>query len=105
MNPGFQCYVHGRGGVWHAICVDLDIAVDGASRRIAEESLAAAIDMHLEWASELPREERARFMARRVPWRTRIGLAARTRIGRVLDGGKRARGFVFRTRTPLPPTG
>ena len=100
MDREFQCYAYTRGGGWHAICTDLDIAVDGASRRAVEGSLATALDMYLEWVSELPREEQARFLARRAPWHVRLEMAALTRIGRLIGAGDRSRGFVLQSHMP-----
>ena len=101
MDRGFQCYAYARGGRWQAICTDLDIAVDGASRRAVEDSLATALDMYLEWVSELPREEQARFLARRAPWYVRLEMAALTRIGLLIGGGERSRRFVLQSHLPV----
>ena len=70
-----QCYAYRRGQRWHAICADLDIAVDGESLRAVEASLETGIDMYLARVAELPAEERGRFLARRAPLPVRASLA------------------------------
>ena len=66
-----QCYAYRHGEWWHAICTDLDIAVDGESLPAVVESLETCIDLYLEDVAELPAEERERFLTRRAPWRVR----------------------------------
>ena len=100
MNRAFHCYVCPCDGRWHAICVDFDVAVDGDSPREAEESLATAVDMHLEALSEYPADERGRFLARRTPWPVRLRLAAEAWLGAVRGGEKAARRFAL---TPAMP--
>ena len=100
MSLAFQCYAYAHGDAWHAICVDLDIAVDAPSRPAVEESLAIAIRMYLDRVSELPEEERSGFLTRRAPWRVQFGLAALTWIGRAFGAGELRRGFVFRPGAP-----
>ena len=48
MSYVFSCYAHGHEGGWQAICVDLDIAVDGTSLQEVRASLATSIDLYLE---------------------------------------------------------
>lgn len=100
MSLSFRCYAYARGGLWRAVCVDLDISVDGPSFRDVEESLIVAIQLYLEKLSELPDEERSRLLARRAPWRVRFGLAMLTRLGGLFGAGDRSRGFVFRSGAP-----
>ena len=82
----FRCYAYRRGQWWHAICTDLDIAVDGESLPAVVESLEICIALHLESVAELPAEERGPFLTRRAPWRVRASLA----ISTWLDGLKGA---------------
>ena len=56
-----QCYAYRRGQRWHAICTDLDIAVDGESLLAVVASLETCIDMYLERVAELPAEETLAF--------------------------------------------
>ncbi len=89
-----QCYAYRRGNRWHAICTDLDIAVDDESRQAVVESLETCIDLYLEHVAELPAEERGRFLTRRAPWHVRAALAVSTWIHR-LKGASDQRAFLL----------
>jgi predicted RNase H-like HicB family nuclease len=71
------CYASGREGAWEAICLDLDIAVQGRSFEEVSRLLEEAIGLYLETVNDLPEAERAVFLSRRVPFWTRLGLAMR----------------------------
>ena len=99
-----QCYAHRRGRTWHAICTDLDIAVDGESLPAVVESLETCIDLYLEDVAELPPDERGRFLTRRAPWRVRTLLAISTWILRLERGGERnAHSFLLESRVVASP--
>ena len=99
----FQCYVYGSGRYWEAICVDLDIAVSGASAREAEEALGACIDMYLERVAELSPDERRRFLTRRSPWHVRARLAFMTLLQGLRGGAARSRGYTLHPHVPALP--
>ena len=99
MKREFRCYAWGGGTEWQALCVDPDIAVQGASFKEVEASLATAVEMYLEAVSELPSDERRALLRRRAPWHVRVGLAGGVRL-RGLFGGRWPRGFTFRPRMP-----
>lgn len=69
------CYATGREGAWVAICLDLDIAVQGSSFEEASTLLQEAIALYLQTVSELPEAERAALLSRPVPFWTRLGFA------------------------------
>lgn len=69
------CYASGREGAWEALCLDLDIAVQGSSFEEASALLQEAIALYLQTVSELPEAERAAFLSRPVPFWTRLGFA------------------------------
>ena len=69
------CYASGRDGAWEAICLDLDIDVQGSSFEEASTLLQEAIAVYLQTVSELPEAERAALLSRPVPFWTRLGLA------------------------------
>jgi predicted RNase H-like HicB family nuclease len=69
------CYASGREGAWEAICLDLDIAVQGRSFEEVSRLLREAIGLYLETVEDLPEAERAAFLSRPVPFRTRLGFA------------------------------
>jgi hypothetical protein len=61
--------------VWEAICLDLDIAVQGRSFEEVSRLLQEAIELYLETVKNLPEAERAAFLSRPVPFWTRLGFA------------------------------
>jgi predicted RNase H-like HicB family nuclease len=62
-----HCYAEGRDGDWEAICLDLDIAVQGASFEEVFASLQEAVALYLESVSDLPADEQAPLLRRRAP--------------------------------------
>jgi hypothetical protein len=67
-----RCFAEGYPGHWEAICLDLDIAVQGKSMEEVFHSLSAAIDLYLEHVQELPENERAKLLNRQAPWPLRL---------------------------------
>ena len=63
-----RCMAESRNGAWWAICIDLDISVQGESPAEVRNGLRTAIAMYLERVSELPEPERAALLRRRSPW-------------------------------------
>lgn len=93
-----RCYAHRRGQQWHAICLDLDVAVDGQSFPAVVASLQTCIDLYLERVAELPAQERRCFLTRRAPWRVRASSAISIRLHRLnLEGARErnARSFLL----------
>ena len=85
-NDYVQCYAYGPGERWHGICVDLDIAVDGASFQEVRRSLATSIEMYVETVAGLPAEEQRCLLTRRAPWHVRTSLAISESIRRLIRG-------------------
>ena len=89
-----RCFVRGRGDRWDAMCIDLDIAVEGASRREVVSRLEDAIAGYVESACAEGGEQAKRLLNRRAPWRVRLAVVFgstvhvlfRTRPGRELRG-------------------
>lgn len=101
MERELRCYAYGGGTEWQALCVDLDIAVQGVSFDEARSSLATAIDMYLETVADLPAEERTAFLARRSPWHVRVRFAIMAWfLG--LFSRRRAHGFTCRPQVSVP---
>jgi hypothetical protein len=71
-----HCYAAGRDGQWEAICLDLDIAVQGASFEEVSSSLEKAISLYLKSVSDLPFEEQKRLLHRHAPLRLRLQFAS-----------------------------
>ena len=80
-----RCYAYGAGKDWQAICVDLDIAVDGGSLREARDSLVSCIELYLERVAELPEEEQKQFLARKSPWHVRLKLAYKAWLSNIVS--------------------
>jgi hypothetical protein len=71
------CFARGHEGSWEALCVDYDIAVQGASFDQVKADLEAAISDYVEAASGEDAATRAKLLARRAPWRVRLTWMAR----------------------------
>ena len=69
-------YAHGTPGAWEAICVDLDISVQGASfdevRALLDESVASYVEDAMK---EDPKDAR-RLLNRRAPFWVQLRFAA-----------------------------
>ena len=74
------CYAWGQPGDWEAICVDFDLAAQGESLDEVRSELRDAVDTYLEYISELPEKERARFLNRKAPLGLRLRLAFLCRV-------------------------
>ena len=69
------------------MCIDLDIAVEGASRSEAVATLERAIDNYVAAALSEPDFRQARrLLNRRAPWRVRLGVVAGATAHVVLRG-------------------
>lgn len=89
MNRTLHCVAEGGRGGWEAICLDLDIAVQGDTFEDAYRSLNEAIDLYLESVADLPAADRQRLLGRRVPWSVRAGIALRSLRSALLVGPAR----------------
>ena len=67
-----HCYAEGRDGDWEAICLDLDIAVQGRSFEEVSTSLREGIALYLEAVADLPPDERGELLRRRAPFTVRL---------------------------------
>jgi hypothetical protein len=72
MSKVIRCYAEGRPGAWEAICLDLDIAVQGASFDEVFNTMNAAIKDYVESLEDLPETDRARLLNRKAPLRLRL---------------------------------
>jgi predicted RNase H-like HicB family nuclease len=71
-NRTLHCYAEGRDGEWEAICLDLDIAVQGRSFEEVFASLQEAVALYLETVAELRPEERRPLLHRSAPLSVRL---------------------------------
>jgi predicted RNase H-like HicB family nuclease len=75
-SRSLHCYAEGREGDWEAICLDLDIAVQGSSFEEVFTSLQEAISLYLESVTDLPPEERRDLLRRPAPLPVRLRFLA-----------------------------
>lgn len=75
-NRTLRCYAEGRDGEWEAICLDLDIAVQGRSFEEVFASLREAIALYLETVADLQPEERGPLLHRSAPLSVRLKFLA-----------------------------
>ena len=68
------CFARGRPGRWEAICVDLDIAVQGASQQEVLSLMETSVTGYLRSLDDETPEIRARLLRRKAPWYVRTGL-------------------------------
>lgn len=71
-----QCFANGRDGRWEAICVDLDIAVEGRSLDDVRARLEQAIGTYVQDAAREDAATAHRLLSRRAPSWVRLRLAA-----------------------------
>jgi predicted RNase H-like HicB family nuclease len=81
-----RCYAEGRDGDWEAICLDLDIAVQGGSFEEVFSFLLEAISLYLESITELLPQERPALFRRRAPLAARFKFLTHALRGRFADG-------------------
>ncbi|MET7247394.1 hypothetical protein ABZT49_28990 [Methylobacterium sp. EM32] len=68
------CFAKGRPGRWEAICVDLDIAVQGETQQEVLTLMQTSIANYLEAVNAEEPAVRALLLRRRAPWHVRAGL-------------------------------
>ena len=90
-----RCYAYGSGRNWEAICVDLDIAVFGASAEEVKTSLRTAIELYMETLADLPVSEQRKFLTRQAPRHVRAKLAFMTWLNGLRRDRERRQSFVF----------
>lgn len=72
-----RCFAEGNDSGWEAACIDLDIAVQGATYDEVYKSLNDSIAMYFESVSALPEHERAELIFRKAPFLVRARHIAR----------------------------
>jgi hypothetical protein len=80
-----HCYAEGRDGDWEAICLDLDIAVQGRSFEEVFGSLREAISLYLRTVADLPTDERPALLRRQAPFTVRLKFLAHATRGLFAD--------------------
>jgi hypothetical protein len=69
-------YAHGRAGAWEAICLDLDIAVQGRSFEDVRTRLDEAVASYIEDAEKEAPADAARLLKRRSPLTAQLRMLA-----------------------------
>jgi predicted RNase H-like HicB family nuclease len=87
-HRSLRCYAEGRDGDWEAICLDLDIAVQGNSFEKVFHSLQDAISLYLESVTDLPPEERRNLLHRPAPFPVRFKFLAHALRGLLPDSDR-----------------
>jgi len=62
-----HCYAHGDDAGWEAICLDVEVALQGRSFDEFYQSLKQAIDLYVESLADLPPSDRERLLNRAAP--------------------------------------
>lgn len=68
----FLCFAHGRDSAWEAICLDLDLAVQGSSFDEVRELLSESISTYLQDALKEDERNATRLLNRRAPLGVRL---------------------------------
>ncbi|MEO6717060.1 MAG: hypothetical protein ABIM50_07405 [Novosphingobium sp.] len=85
-NRSLQCFAHGRDGDWEAICIDLDIAVQGTSFQEVQSTLNDAVRSYASLVSNEDPVTRANLLNRKAPWHVIAKLWIGILISGILDG-------------------
>lgn len=87
MSRPFRCFAHGGPSGWEAICVDLDLAVQGESFDQVKALLDEAVHEYIESARHEPAETRDRLLNRKAPWWVAAGFTIRLITFNLFRGG------------------
>lgn len=71
------CFAEGRPGDWEAICPTFDLAAQGESFDEVRQVLSEMIADYIVAISELPEDERERFLHRKAPLWVRLKIYLR----------------------------
>lgn len=70
-----RCLAEQHDGAWEALCVDLDLAVQGDSFEQVYRDLAAAVAQYIDHVRTLPTSEQQRLLRRKAPLALRLRFA------------------------------
>lgn len=99
MKFPLECIAHGAGNHWEAICLDLDIAVQGSSLDEVTRLLRESVETYIEDAMAQNEPTRSQLLSRGVPFLVRVvgrpGCSPRRCVVGTLSGlvGKPQLGF------------
>lgn len=72
MRKVLRCYAEGRDSEWEAVCLDLDISVQGESFEDIFHALNEAIALYFQAVMALPEAERPHLLDRPAPFMLRL---------------------------------
>ena len=72
-----MCFARGHAGSWEALCIDFDIAVQGASFEEVQRELGNAIGDYIAFAKDQDEKTKAQLLERRAPIRVVLLWVAR----------------------------
>ena len=72
MRRVLRCCAAGHEGGWEAICLDLNIAVQGRSFDDVYHALNESVELYFETVSELSESERRQLLSRSAPLRVKL---------------------------------
>jgi hypothetical protein len=73
----FLCFAEGHDGRYEAICVDLDISIQGTSFSEVFDGLNSAVASYIEDAMKEDEATARQLLSRRAPWHVRLRHIAR----------------------------
>ncbi|HEV7341261.1 MAG TPA: hypothetical protein VGN68_06470 [Sphingopyxis sp.] len=73
----FLCFAEGDEKGWEALCVDLDISIQGKSFDEVQECLEQAVASYVEDAMAEDEDTRRKLLGRVAPWHVTAGFALR----------------------------
>ena len=90
MGRRLLCVAHGNNEGWEALCLDLDIAVQGLSLDDVQARLLSAVQSYVQDALAESEPARRRLLNRRAPFFTRLHYVLRLAMHALMrprDGG------------------
>jgi len=96
-----QCVAYRTTDRWQAICLDLDIAVQGDTLSDVQSSLRSAVEGHIEQAMTLDEPARSCLMMRSVPWHVRAKFAILLFLATLFAKQRREAVIGFPTECPV----
>ena len=67
-----KCYADVRNGRWQAVCLDLDLMVEGSSKEDVKNRLTQMVHTYIEDARKESEPARRQLLSRRAPLRVRL---------------------------------
>lgn len=87
--PSLLCFAHGNPSGWEALCIDLDISVQGDTFDDVRALLSKAVGSYIDAAQDEAPDVRAKLLNRRAPWWVSAGMTMRLIAFNVFRGRTR----------------